>query len=143
VAISAAAILHQDRPDASYCAATPLQVLDAVAELTRAASPSPSLPGPPTTGSTEHEAGPSASRALPVAQGTKTKAGSLGASQQAALLQYLHDQLLRSDDYVRKGLLARWFFGLVGSLRQNGLEISQAARKEIGEGVESLQVDIT
>ena len=78
-----------------------------------------------------------------MAQGTKTKAGSLGASQQAALLQYLHDQLLRSDDYVRKGLLARWFFGLVGSLRQNGLAISQAARKEIGEGVESLQVDIT
>lgn len=64
--------------------ASHLQVLDAVAELVRAASPTP--PAHPY------------------------------ASQQAALMQYLHDQLLRSDDYVRKGTLARWLHGLIGEL---------------------------
>ncbi len=35
-------------------------------------------------------------------------------TQQVALLQFLHDLLLRSDDYARKGALAEWFQGLLG-----------------------------
>jgi len=100
-------------------------VLEGVARLARHASPFP--PPPPALESSAHNpaAGPTlpdvaqpSTQAHPAAPSfVATSSPDQPAAQQSTLLQYLHDQLLRSDDYTRKALLARWLLGLEAELR--------------------------
>eukprot|EP00983_Pelagomonas_calceolata_P032609 1022381-Pelagomonas_calceolata.AAC.3 len=104
----------------------PLQVLDGVSRLICRASPfpppfPPEAPAPTMEPAPENaqtpppSAAPDPSAAAPLA--VPKGAERAPTAQQTALLQYLHDQLLRSNDYARKELLAQWLLGLAGDLR--------------------------